>query len=55
VPGFPERNNPSGGKFDQPFLYDGVPVSPAVLRVREGAAAAQGYDRDVPGQMEEGT
>jgi hypothetical protein len=43
VPAQPENNNPSGGWPDHPATVDGDPVSPAVARPRQGAAAAQGH------------
>jgi len=43
VPDFPEGNNPSGGDYTHPITFDGEPVTPAVGRIRSGAAAAQGH------------
>jgi len=43
VPDFPEGNNPSGGEYDHPVMFDGEPVSPAVGRTRLGAPAAAGH------------
>jgi hypothetical protein len=43
VPPQPEGNNPSGGEYDHPVIFDGEPVSPAVGRARLGAAHAAGH------------
>jgi len=36
-------HNPSGGSPDHPPLFEGKPVTPAVARSRQGAAAAHGH------------
>jgi hypothetical protein len=49
VPDFPEGNNPSGGEYDHPVMFDGEPVSPAVGRARLGAAHAAGHGQNGAG------